>query len=76
MQVVREEGRTYLEVLGRVTGELEHLGAQVLQDGGAVDGGGGADAVLGRDARLQVAVDTADRELCEVRAGRAERLVR
>lgn len=53
----------HLEVLGGVSGKLEHLGAEVLKDGGAVDGSGGSDAVVGLDALLQVAVDTSDREL-------------
>jgi hypothetical protein len=56
------------------TGQLEHLGGQVLHDGGDVDGGLGADAhVVGvlvaqepevRRASVRfVPVDTADREL-------------
>lgn len=33
-----------LEVLGGVAGQLEHLGSEVFEDGGDVDGGLGADA--------------------------------
>ena len=51
-----------LVVAGRVSGELEDLGGQVLEDGGEVDGGAGADARR-ELALLQVAGDTADREL-------------
>ncbi len=40
-----------------------HLSSQVLEDGGRVDGGGGADATVGGGAVLQVPVDTTDREL-------------
>jgi hypothetical protein len=70
---MQAKNETYLEVLGRVTSQLEHLGTQVLEDGGAVDGGRRANAVLGRDARLQVAVDTANRELCVCEVGMCER---
>jgi hypothetical protein len=51
-----------LVVAGGVAGQLQDLGGQVLQDGGQVDGRARADAgrVL---ALLQVAGDTADREL-------------
>ena len=51
-----------LVVAGGVSGELEDLGGQVLEDGGEVDGGAGADA-RGELALLQVAGDTANREL-------------
>jgi len=51
-----------LVVAGGVSGELEDLGGQVLKDGGEVDGGAGADARR-ELALLQVAGDTADREL-------------
>ena len=64
------------EVLRRVAGELQHLSSEVLEDGGRVDGSGGANAALGRDAELEVAVDTANREL-ETRLRRArDRLLR
>ena len=39
------------------------LSGEVLQDGGGVDGGGGADATVRRGPALQVTVDTADGEL-------------
>ena len=62
LQVTRRDALD-LEVLRRVAGQLEHLGSQILQDGGAVDSGGGADAALGDHRVLQVPVDAADREL-------------
>ena len=34
----------HLEVLGGVSGQLQNLGGEVLEDGSRVDGGGGADA--------------------------------
>mmetsp|Transcript_35498 Transcript_35498/g.114488 ORF Transcript_35498/g.114488 Transcript_35498/m.114488 type:complete len:211 (+) Transcript_35498:150-782(+) len=58
------------QVLGRVAGELEHLGGEVLEDGGGVDGRGRADAPLVGHPLLEVAVDPADREL-EARLGGA-----
>ena len=39
------------------------LSGEVLQDGGRVDGGSGADAAVRRGPALQVTVDTADGEL-------------
>ena len=39
------------------------FGSQVLQNGGAVDGGGGADSAIGRHFWLEVAVDATDWEL-------------
>jgi|EP01047_Picozoa_sp_COSAG01_P043757 hypothetical protein len=62
LQVTRRD-TLHFEVLGRVASQLEDLGGEVLQDGRAVDGGGGADAALGNDGVLEEAVDTADREL-------------
>ncbi len=53
----------HLQVLGRVAGQLEHLGREVFQDGGRVDGGGGAHAAVRRRAVLEVTVDTTDGEL-------------
>ena len=52
-----------LEVLGRVTGEFEHFGGQVFQDGGTVDSGGGTDATGIGGALLEVTVNTSDGEL-------------
>merc|ERR1719443_663629 len=62
LQVTRRDA-LHAQVLGRVAGKLEDLGGQVLQDGGGVDSSGGADAALGSDTHLEVAVDTADGEL-------------
>ena len=47
----------HLEILGGIAGQLEHLGGEVLQDGRAVDGGGGAHAAVAGGAVLEVAVD-------------------
>ena len=52
-----------LEVLGRVTGELKHLGSQVLEDGGRVDGRGSADSAVGTDPGLEESVDPSNWEL-------------
>uniref|UniRef100_A0A453MZF9 Uncharacterized protein n=1 Tax=Aegilops tauschii subsp. strangulata TaxID=200361 RepID=A0A453MZF9_AEGTS len=60
-QVARDDARL-LVVLGRVAGELQDLGGEVLEDGGEVDGGAGADA-LRVAALLEVAPDAADGEL-------------
>ncbi|CAN7989099.1 unnamed protein product, partial [Ixodes hexagonus] len=51
-----------LVVPGGVPGQFEHLGGQVLEDGGQVDGGAGADA-LAVVALAQKTVDAAYREL-------------
>jgi len=51
-----------LVVASGVTGELEDLGAQVLEDGGHVDTGSLSDAV-GVASLLEVPADTADWEL-------------
>ena len=51
-----------LVVAGRVAGELENLGGEVLEDSREVHGGTGADAG-GVLASLEVARDAADREL-------------
>ena len=51
-----------LVVAGRVAGELKHLGSEVLEDGGQVDRGAGADA-LGILSLLEVAGDAAHGEL-------------
>jgi hypothetical protein len=62
LQVARGDALD-LEVLAGVAGQLQDLGGQVLEDGGGVDGGGGAHAAVGGRPRLEVAVDTAHREL-------------
>ena len=36
----------HFEILARVARQLEHLGSQVLQDGRAVDSGGGANPAV------------------------------
>jgi len=59
--VARDDARL-LVVPGRVAGELQHLGGEVLEDGGEVDGGARADA-LRVPALLEVPPDTADGEL-------------
>jgi hypothetical protein len=51
------------EILGRVSGQFEDFGGKVLEDGGEVDGGFGADARLLSRYRAQVALYTAAREL-------------
>jgi hypothetical protein len=50
-----------LVVTGSVTGELENLGSQVLEDGSQVDGSTGTDT-LGVVALAEETVDTADGE--------------
>ena len=61
LDVARDDA-ALLVVTGSVACELEDLGAQVLEDRRHVDGGASADA-LRVAALLQVAGDTADREL-------------
>ena len=46
-----------LEILGGISCQLEDLGCEVLQDGGAVDGGRGSNTTCGETATLQVTVD-------------------
>lgn len=53
----------HAQILRCIARQLEHLGSQVLQDGRCVDRGFGANANVVLRAVLQVAVDTADREL-------------
>jgi len=62
LQVARGD-TLHLEVLAGVAGQLEDLGGEVLEDGGGVDGGGGADAAVRGGTRLELAVDAAHREL-------------
>jgi hypothetical protein len=54
---------SHLQVLGGVSGQLQHFGRQVLEDGGSVDGSGGSDTAVGSRAALQHAVNTTDRKL-------------
>jgi len=53
----------HLQVLASIAGKLEHLSAEVLHDGGGVDGSSGTDALLGVHAVLEETVDTTDGEL-------------
>ena len=53
----------HAEIAGSVSGQLENLGAQILQNGGHVNCGVGADATLLVHANLDVPVDAANREL-------------
>jgi len=59
-----------LVVAGGVTGELEDLGTEVLEDGGEVDGGTGTHAG-GVLALTEVTADTTDGELKSGLGGRA-----
>jgi len=53
----------HLEVLRGVTGELQNLSGQVLENGSAVNGGGGSDSAVGAHSALQNSVDSSDWEL-------------
>ena len=64
----------HLKILGRVSGQLENLGGEVLEDGGRVDGGGASDAATLGGPALQVTVDTTDRELKSGLGGTADGL--
>lgn len=55
----------HLEVLGGVAGQLEDLGGEVLQDGGAVHGGGGANTPSRETPALEVTVDPEGKEKCQ-----------
>ena len=63
-----------LVVAGGVAGELEDLGAEVLKDGGEVDGGAGAHAG-GVLALAEIAADAAHGELQPGLGGRAGALL-
>lgn len=52
-----------LQVLTSVTGQLQHLGSEVLEDSSRVDSSGGTHSLLSMDSALQKPVDTTDREL-------------
>ena len=71
MQVARRDA-LHAQVLGGVARKLEDLSGEVLEDGGRVDGSGGANAALVGEAQLEVAVDATDGEL-EASLGRARR---
>ena len=64
----------HLKILGRVSGQLENLGGEVLEDCGRVDGGGASDAATLGGPALQVTVDTTDRELKSGLGGTADGL--
>ena len=61
LDVTRDDAHT-LVVAGGVTGELEDLRGEVLEDGGEVDGGTGTDAG-GVASTAELGVDTTDGEL-------------
>ena len=67
---VTGDDASLLVVTGGVAGELEDLGAEVLEDGGEVDGSAGTHAG-GVLALTKVAADTADGELQTGLGGRA-----
>lgn len=62
LQVARRD-TLHLEVLARVTRQLQHLGRQVLEDRRRVHRGGGTDALVGVHPRLEESVDTPHGEL-------------
>ena len=59
----------HVHILRGVTGKLQQFGSQVLEDGSAVDGGGGSNTTSGVRAFLQETVDTTDRELFQSTEG-------
>lgn len=56
----------HFEVLGSIACQFEHFGRQVFEDSSRVDGSLGADTDMVLSAILQVAVNTADRELGDI----------
>lgn len=62
LQVARRDA-LHLEVLRRVSGELEHLGREILENRCAVDRRVTAHFQIAHRAALEVAMDAADREL-------------
>ena len=64
-----------LVVAGSVSGELEDLGAEVLEDGGEVDTGTDSDTA-GESSLLEVPADTGDGELKSSLGGGASALGR
>ncbi|CAM9480745.1 unnamed protein product [Ectocarpus sp. 8 AP-2014] len=62
LQVARRD-TLHLEVLARVTGQLQHLRRQVLEDRGRVDCRRSSHALVGVHPRLEESVDTPHREL-------------
>jgi hypothetical protein len=53
----------HFKVFGCVTGQFKNFSGEVLQDGGGVDGRGGANALLLGHTLFQVTVNTANWEL-------------
>ena len=53
----------HLEILGGITSQLEDLGSEVLQDGGAVHGGGGTNTTSGEAPALEMTMDPRKREV-------------
>ena len=53
----------HLEILGGIACKLKHLGGQVLEDGGAVDGSGGTNTASVEGPLLEDTVHTANGEL-------------
>lgn len=52
-----------LKVLRGVTGKLENLSGQVLEDGCAVNSGSGSNSAVGTDSTLKESVDSTNWEL-------------
>ena len=53
----------HLEILAGVSGKLEYLSGEILEDSGSVDGGCSADAAARCHSALEESVDSAHREL-------------
>ena len=53
----------HLEILGGVASQLEDLSSEVLQDGGAVHGGGGTNTASGEAPALEMTMDPGKREI-------------
>lgn len=64
LQVARGDS-LHLKVLACVASQLENLSCEVLEDGGRVDGGRGADTTVGAHSTLEEPVDSAHGELFE-----------
>lgn len=53
----------HLQVLAGVTGKLEHLSGEVLEDSGRVDGGRGTNTAASAHSALEESVDSSNGEL-------------
>ena len=62
LQVARGDS-LHLEVLACVASQLKHLGGEVLEDGGRVDGGCSTDTAVGAHSTLEEPVDSSHGEL-------------